>query len=164
MPRRMAYTTQSTTEEPSPWPRFALPHRRAALHSPAFVTMLRDFGHVVHKFRDPPHGRGGFFSWHAIDPHWRQWSTEQCRDALNTKIAEASYRSDMDAMGWADACVVAGYVASVLHLEAGWFVSKGKPAYMKEAWPGEEAMLIISKREKASSGIRSRVAARAFSS
>jgi hypothetical protein len=109
---------------------------------PRIVTMLRDFGHAVYDFRDPPHGQGGFFSSHTLDPHWRQWSTEQYRDALNMEIAEAGYRSDVDAMEWADACVLVWPCGRSAYLEAGWFVGKGKPVYLL-IHDGEQPELMV---------------------
>lgn len=33
------------------------------------VKFLRDVGHEVYDFKNPPHGRGGF-SWSDIDKNW----------------------------------------------------------------------------------------------
>lgn len=46
------------------------------------VNILRDFGHEVYDFKNPPYGNGGF-QWSDIDPNWQSWTTEQCREALN---------------------------------------------------------------------------------
>ena len=46
------------------------------------VGILRDLGHEVYDFKNPPHGNGGF-QWSDIDPNWQNWTTEQYREALN---------------------------------------------------------------------------------
>lgn len=107
---------------------------------PGVVTMLRHAGHEVYDFRHPPHGRGGF-AWSAIDPDWQQWTAAQYRDALETDIAEDGYRSDMDGMEWADVCILLLPCGRSAHLEAGWFVGKGKPVYVLTR-EGEEPELM----------------------
>lgn len=43
------------------------------------VDILRDLGHEVYDFKNPPHGNGGF-QWSDIDPDWQNWTTEQYRE------------------------------------------------------------------------------------
>lgn len=99
------------------------------LAQPGVVTMLRKAGYEVYDFRHPPHGRGGF-AWSDIDPNWQQWTAAQYREALNSHHAEDGYRSDMDGMEWADACVLVLPCVRSAHLEAGWFAGKGKPVFV----------------------------------
>ena len=106
----------------------------------AFVLALRTAGHEVYDFKNPPHGRGGF-AWSEIDPSWQQWTAAEYRAALATDIAMAGYRSDMDAMEWADACVLLLPCGRSAHLEAGWFAGKGKPIYVLTQ-DGEEPELM----------------------
>ena len=46
------------------------------------VNILRDLGHEVYDFKNPPHGNGGF-QWSDIDPDWQNWTTKQYQEALN---------------------------------------------------------------------------------
>lgn len=107
---------------------------------PGVVTMLRKVGHEVYDFKNPPHGRGGF-AWSEIDPNWQEWTAQQYRDALASPQAEDGYRSDMDAMEWADACVLVLPCGRSAHLEAGWFAGKGKPVFVLTQ-DGEEPELM----------------------
>lgn len=43
-------------------------------YQPEVVKRLREQGHQVFDFRNPPDGKGGFF-WRDVDPNWEQWST-----------------------------------------------------------------------------------------
>ena len=43
---------------------------------PDVVTKLREAGHDVYDFRNPPHGKGGFH-WSDVDPNFQNWTVEQ---------------------------------------------------------------------------------------
>ena len=73
-------------------------------HQPQVVSFLREQGHEVYDFRHPA-GKTGF-QWSQIDEDWRNWSTDQYRAALEHPIAQAGFKSDFDAMQWADVCVL----------------------------------------------------------
>lgn len=51
------------------------------------VSFLRNKGHEVYDFRNPPHAMV-VFNGLNIDPNWQQWTTEQYREALNHPIAQ----------------------------------------------------------------------------
>jgi hypothetical protein len=92
---------------------------------PELVGQLRDAGHQVYDFRNPPHGRGGF-AWSDIDPNWQSWTAAQYRDALSTEIAKAGFAADKAGMDWADVCVLLLPCGRSAHLEAGWMRGYGK--------------------------------------
>lgn len=70
-------------------------------HQPQVVSFLREQGHEVYDFRHPA-GKTGF-QWSQIDENWENWSTDQYRAALEHPIAQAGFKSDFDAMQWAEA-------------------------------------------------------------
>lgn len=89
------------------------------------VRFLRDAGHEVYDFKNPPHGNGGF-RWSDIDPNWEKWTTEQYREALNHLIAQRGFDSDFNGMQWADVCVMVLPCGRSANTEAGWMKGAGK--------------------------------------
>ena len=79
---------------------------------PEVVKTLRALGHEVYDFRNPPHGRG------------------QYRENLNHPIAEAGFKSDLDAMLACDVCVLVLPCGRSAHTEAGWYSGAGRPVYV----------------------------------
>jgi len=107
---------------------------------PGVVTLLREAGHEVYDFRNPPHGRPGF-NWAEIDENWKDWTAEKYRAALSNPLAEEGFKQDMDGMKWADACVLVLPCGRSAHLEAGWFAGQGKPVFVLTR-DGEEPELM----------------------
>ncbi len=93
------------------------------------VCFLREHGHEVYDFKNPPHGNGGF-RWSHIDKNWQHWKTSEYREALKHPIAEAGFKSDFDAMRWADVCVLLLPCGRSAHSEAGWMKGAGKKVYV----------------------------------
>ena len=89
------------------------------------VKELRNAGHEVYDFRNPKEGDKGFH-WSEIDPNWKQWSPEKYRDCLNHPIAELGFKSDYDAMEWADVFVGVQPFGRSASLEMGWAAGNGK--------------------------------------
>ncbi|XWN29704.1 MAG: hypothetical protein ROR55_19695 [Devosia sp.] len=93
---------------------------------PAAVAALREAGHEVYDFRNPPSGVKGF-AWSEIDPDWQSWSAAAYRKLLTTHpIAALGYTNDLRGMEWADTCVLLLPCGRSAHLEAGWFCGRGK--------------------------------------
>ncbi|MEP3072838.1 hypothetical protein [Maricaulis sp.] len=93
---------------------------------PAMVKVLRNWGHEVYDFRNPPSGVPGF-AWDEIDPDWRYWTADEYRHHITTSpIAARGYITDLRGMEWADTCVLLLPCGRSAHLEAGWFCGRGK--------------------------------------
>lgn len=92
---------------------------------PIVVRELREHGHEVYDFKNPKEGDKGFH-WSEIDLNWQQWSPEKYRDCLNHPIAKAGYKSDFDAMEWADTFVGVMPFGRSASLEMGWAAGHGK--------------------------------------
>jgi len=97
-------------------------------YQPGVVDYLRLSGHEVYDFKNPP-GRAGF-GWEQIAANWQEWTTEQYRKALEHKLAVEGFKSDFDAMQWADVCVLVLPCGRSAHSEAGWMKGAGKRVYV----------------------------------
>jgi nucleoside 2-deoxyribosyltransferase len=96
-------------------------------------------GHEVYDFKNPCKGDHGFH-WSEIDPDWQQWTPKAFRSALLHPIAAAGFKSDFDAMKWADAGVLVLPCGRSAHLEVGYFIGAGKPLLILLA-PGEPELM-----------------------
>ncbi len=95
----------------------------------AVVYKLRAEGFEVYDFKNPSPGNHGFH-WSDIDPEWKGWQAESFRDSLSHPIAAAGFKSDFDAMQWADTGVLLLPSGRSAHLEAGWFTGTGRRLYI----------------------------------
>ncbi len=96
---------------------------------PGVVAAIRKMGHEVYDFRNPAEGDNGFH-WSEIDGGWQQWDADRYVNALDHPIAEAGFKSDFDAMQWADTFVLVQPCGRSAHLEMGWAVGAGKATIM----------------------------------
>ena len=96
---------------------------------PAVVEALRQAGHEVYDFRNPPHGGNGF-RWTDIDPEALDWDFDQYAEGLQHPLAERQFQADMDALGWADTCVLILPCGRSAHTEAGWMSGAGKRVFV----------------------------------
>lgn len=92
---------------------------------PEVVERLRAAGHEVYDFRNPPHGKGGF-RWSDVDPDFQNWTVEQYRKGLEDPWSETQFKSDMEALEWADTCVLVLPCGRSAHTEAGWMAGTGR--------------------------------------
>lgn len=92
---------------------------------PAVVQALQNFGHEVYDFKNPQPGDNGFH-WSEIDRDWKYWTGPTFLRALEHPIAQAGFKSDMDALRSCDACVLVLPCGRSAHLELGWAVGAGK--------------------------------------
>ena len=92
---------------------------------PEVVQRLREAGHQVYDFRNPPHGGAGFH-WTDIDENAPNWTFGQYAEGLGHPLAERQFKADLDALEWADACVLVLPCGRSAHTEAGWMAGRGK--------------------------------------
>ena len=100
---------------------------------PEVVQRLREAGHEVYDFRNPPHGGAGFH-WTDVDPDAPNWTYAQYAEGLHHPLAERQFQADIDALTWADTCVLVLPCGRRAHTEAGWMAGAGKRvlAYIPE--------------------------------
>lgn len=96
---------------------------------PEVVELLRNLGHEVYDFRNPAEGNYGF-AWSDIDEDWQNWTPEAYVQAMSHPVAEDGFKSDFDAMKWADCCVMVLPCGRSANTEAGWMKGAGKTVYV----------------------------------
>ncbi|RWN78057.1 MAG: hypothetical protein EOS02_09865 [Mesorhizobium sp.] len=93
-------------------------------HQPWLVQLLRNEGHDVYDFRNPPHSTG--FSWPEIGLEL-PCSADEYRTALLTHPRAAQgFNADFAAMRWADVGLLVLPCGRSAHLELGWMAGAGK--------------------------------------
>jgi len=90
------------------------------------VDLLRDNGHDVYDFKNPRPGNNGF-AWQEVSAEWEQWDVSKYRAALWHPKSEEHFRLDMEALNWADVCVLLLPSGRSAHTEAAWHRGRGKP-------------------------------------
>jgi hypothetical protein len=104
------------------------------------VARLRSEGHEVYDFRNPREGDHGFH-WSEIGPDWQKWTPAAYSEALFHPIAERGFRSDLDAMKWAEAFVGVQPFGRSASMEMGWAAGQGKPTILLLA-DGEPELMV----------------------
>ena len=74
-------------------------------YQPEVVAALRKAGHEVYDFRNPKDNPGGFH-WADVEENWQEWQPEEYIRNLTHPVAEKGFKADLDAMLWADTCVL----------------------------------------------------------
>ena len=97
------------------------------------VKRLCEAGHQVYDFRNPPHGGNGFH-WTDVDENAPNWTFDEYARGLHHPLAERQFKADLDALRWADTCVLVLPCGRSAHTEAGWMAGAGKRviAYIPE--------------------------------
>lgn len=111
-------------------------------YQPDVVADLREEGHQVYDFRNPRPGDKGF-AWSDIDPEWYEWTPEQFRKGLEHPVAQSGYKTDYEAMQWADAFVLVMPCGRSAHLELGWAIGAGKKTIILLAGGEPELMYLL---------------------
>ena len=68
------------------------------------VAKLREAGHDVYNFRNPPSGDPGF-KWSSVSEDYMEWSPQQYRDMLQHPKTVRQFHNDIEAMEACDVCV-----------------------------------------------------------
>ena len=89
------------------------------------VKRLREQDFEVYDFRNPPHGGKGFH-WTDVDENAPNWTFEEYAEGLKHPLAEKQFQADLEALEWADACVLVLPCGRSAHTEAGWMAGRGK--------------------------------------
>ena len=92
---------------------------------PDVVKGLREAGHNVYDFRNPPSGDEGF-KWSSISEDYMEWSLQEYREQLGHPKAVRQFANDIEAMRACDTCVLVLPCGRSAHTEAGWFAGAGK--------------------------------------
>lgn len=96
---------------------------------PAVVEALRAKGNEVYDFRNPPHGGNGF-RWTDIDEKALEWSFDEYSEGLHHPKAERQFKADLEALEWADTCVLVLPSGRSAHTEAGWMAGAGRRVFV----------------------------------
>ncbi len=93
-------------------------------YQPWIVDLLRQNGHQVYDFRNPPHSTG--FKWEDVGL-CAPFSAEEYRHALlSHPRAAQGFNADFAAMRWADTGLLVLPCGRSAHLELGWMAGAGK--------------------------------------
>ena len=60
---------------------------------PEVVNKLREFGHEVYDFRNPPHDHGAFM-WKNVDPDFDKWTVNEYKQGLQHPSSERVVLAD----------------------------------------------------------------------
>lgn len=95
---------------------------------PEVVQVLRAAGHQVYDFKNPPNRAG--FGWEQVHDDYAGGNVTalELTATLAHPLAQAGFKSDHDAMEWADVFVMVLPCGKSAHLELGWACGKGKRA------------------------------------
>ena len=96
---------------------------------PEVVEALRAKGHEVYDFRNPRHGGNGF-RWTDIDEKALEWSFDEYAEGLHHPKAERQFKADLEALEWADTCVLVLPSGRSAHTEAGWMAGAGRRVFV----------------------------------
>lgn len=118
-------------------------------YQPEVVQFLRSLGHEVYDFRNPRPGDVGF-AWRDVPgappatlDQRRRWEPGVLREVLKHPVAQAGFKSDMDALRAADLVVLVLPCGKSAHLEAGWAAGAQKPVVVYQPEPDEPDLMYL---------------------
>ena len=83
----------------------------------------------MYDFRNPPHGGNGF-RWTDVDENALDWTFAEYAEGLHHPLAERQFAADLEALEWADTCVLVLPCGRSAHTEAGWFAGKSSRVFV----------------------------------
>lgn len=92
---------------------------------PEVVKRLKDEGHDVFDFWNPPHGGGGFL-WTDVDENAINWTFKEYEKGLHHPLAERQFGADLVALQSSSVCVLVLPCGRSAHTAAGWMAGIGK--------------------------------------
>lgn len=92
---------------------------------PEVVKRLKDEGHDVFDFWNPPHGGGGFH-WTDVDENALNWTSNEYEKGLHHPLAERQFEADLVDLQSSSVCVLVLPCGRSAHTEAGWMAGMGK--------------------------------------
>ena len=100
--------------------------------SPQDLENHIDIADWLIRWNQPQGGNG--FHWTDIDENAPNWTFEQYSEGLHHPLAEKQFSADLEALEWADTCVLVLPCGRSAHTEAGWMAGAGKRviAYIPE--------------------------------
>jgi hypothetical protein len=89
---------------------------------PPLLSMLRSWGHEVYDFRE------NGFSWYEVYPSWNgdDVLVEEIIPGLTADRAKEGFNRYVEALNWAEACILCLPCGNSAHAEFGYAVGKGK--------------------------------------
>lgn len=107
------------------------------------VRELREHGHEVYDFRNPPGCIG--FSWRqlGLGGNPNIWPVTLWRDALAHPITRVAFHRDMTALRECDVCVLVLPAGRDAHLEAGWACGARKFTIVYAASETDKAGMMV---------------------
>ena len=109
---------------------------------PEVVKRLRAEGHNVYDFRNPPHGGNGF-KWTSIDENALNWTFDEYAKGLQHPLAQKQFQADLEALEWADTCVLVLPSGRSAHTEAGYLSGRGKRTLVYIPTPVEPELMYL---------------------
>jgi hypothetical protein len=64
--------------------------------------------------------------WKNIDHEFDKWSVSEYKKGLEHPASERQFQADLDALNWADTCIIVLPCGRSAHTEAGWMKGAGK--------------------------------------
>lgn len=89
------------------------------------VKILRKHNHKVYDFKNPNKKCRGFH-WSDIDKNWKSWTPQEYRTQLSHPLSIEGFKSDFEAMQWADVIIGVQPFGRSASLEIGWGVGAEK--------------------------------------